>query len=190
VLKKSSYKTSPIYLLALERHTNNSIKSIELQAQRREDGEKFKQKEYDDLVDDLKKQVEDFPFQSVSHFLLADLLLKAGRAEESLEQFLASLEMGLPTSDLQKSAEFEIATLLSSYEISPALKSVLLRKAAQWWGEPEGASIFHAGEDTLGWIRQQQGTPEASTGLDGETRVRYLAVRSAEKWKILVWEKI
>ena len=189
VLRKSTYKASPVYLLALERHMNNLIKAVEFQAKDRVDGEKFKQKEYEGLVKDLMKYVEEFPHSSVPHFLLGDLMLKMGRANDAMEHLLAALEMTLPTVDLRRSAEFEIATLLSSHQVSPELKTVLLRKARQWWGKENNGSIFRFGENTLEWVRRQDSRSEIPPEMRPDQKVSYLAVSRGNEWKILVWEK-
>jgi tetratricopeptide (TPR) repeat protein len=191
VLRKSTFKSSPIYLLALERHVNNAIKAADLKAVSQESPEKYKLKQYEDLTKDLMKYVEEFPYMSVPHYLLGDLLLKSGRSDESLEQLLASLELDLPTSDLQRSAEFEIAQLLSSHDVSAPLKSVLLDKAFQWWKGKDNRSIFRSGENTLGWIRTQENRTPVAGSEQSDRKVRYLAVSTGDnKWKILVWEAL
>src|SRR5439155_25638454 len=118
VLKKSTSKSSPIYLLALERHINNSIKAVEMEAARHKDPDKFRIAAYEDLQGEVAKFLEDSPAGGVPHFLLADLLVKQGKEEKALEHFLAALDFGLPTSDLKKSAEFELADLLSHHPVS------------------------------------------------------------------------
>lgn len=190
VLKKSTWKTSPVYLLAMERRINNSIRRIESAAGKRTDSEKFRQKEFEDLAKEASKLTVEFPFESIPHFLLADLLLKTGNAEESLEHFLAALEMGLPTHDLQRSAEFEIATLLSEHEISAELKSVLLQKASRWWGASDKGSIFSTGENSMEWMLQQELSVRPEPSVEDQIKVRYLAVAREGKLKILAWEKL
>jgi len=190
VLKKSTWKTSPVYLLAMERRINNSIRRIESAAKKRPDAAKFRQKEFEDLTKDASKVAEELPFDSIPHFLLADLLLKTGNAEESLEHFLAALEMGLPTHDLQKSAEFEIATLLSDHDISMELKSVLLQKASRWWGKPNNESILQTGENSMEWLSQQEVSAPVEAAAGNQIKIRYLAVARAGKLKILAWEKL
>src|SRR5262249_20844322 len=145
VLKKSTWKSSPIYLLALERHINNSIKAIETEAAWRKDPDKFRVAAYVDLQSEVAKFLEDSSADSVGHFLLADLLVKQGKEEQALEHFLASLDFGLPTSDLKKSAEFELADLLSRHPVSSEMKGALLDKAAVWWTNQESNSIFRTG---------------------------------------------
>ncbi len=189
VLKKSTWKSSPVYLLAMERRINNSIRRIESAARKRTDPAKFRQKEFEDLAKETEKLTEEFPFNSIPHFLFADLLLKTGNPEESLEHFLAALEMGLPTHDLQRSAEFEIATLLSAYEVSTELKSVLLDKASRWWGKPDSGSILQTGENSMEWMLQQELSVMPGTANEQEAKVRYLAVIREGKLKILAWEK-
>ncbi len=188
VLKKSTWKTSPVYLLAMERRINNSILRIESTAKKRPDRDKFRQKEFEDLAKETSKLTEELPFDSIPHFLHADLLLKTGNAEESLEHLMAALEMGLPTHDLQKSAEFEIAALLSEHEISTELKSILLQKASQWWGAPDTESILQAGESSMEWMMQQE--VSAPSEVENQAQVRYLAVAREGKLKILAWEKL
>jgi tetratricopeptide (TPR) repeat protein len=192
VLKKSSFKSSPVYVLALERHVNNSIQAINLQTEKTEDGEKLRRKEYEDLMKEVNKYTEDYPFDSVSHFLLGDLLLKLGSPDASLEQFLASIELGLPTRDLLQSAEFEIVSLLSQYEVSAPLNSTLLAKAKQWWGSEGSSSFFKTGENTMDWLQRQQLIHKipADANIAGATKVRYLGVESENRIKILTWERI
>ena len=191
VLRRSTFKSSPIYLLALERHVNNSIKATEIKAQSQENSEKFRLKEFESLAKELIKYIEDFPYLSVPHYLLGDLLLKMGRADEALEQLLASLELQLPTRDLHRSAEFEIAQLLSAHSVSAPLKSVLLEKALQWWQGQDNDSIFRSGENTFDWIRSQETTVPVFANEQPDRKVRYLAVSSGDnKWKILIWEAL
>src|SRR5262249_26083592 len=123
ILKKSSLKTSSIYLLALERHVNNSIALIQQYAATAQDSEKFKNKEYETLAKEIEKFVEESPQSSVPHYLLADIESKLGEGNLALEHFLAAVEMELPTKDLNRSAQFEIAAILTNYEISPSLRS-------------------------------------------------------------------
>ncbi len=190
VLKKSAWKTSPVYLLAMERRINNSILRIESAAKKQSDPEKFRQKEFEDLAKETSKLTEELPFDSIPHFLHADLLLKTGNAEESLEHFLAALEMGLPTPDLEKSAEFEIVTLLSDHEISTELKSILLQKASRWWGAADNGSMLQAGENTMQWMLQQEMSASVEHPVEDQVKVRYLAVAREGKLKILAWEKL
>lgn len=189
VLKKSAFKSSSIYLLALERSVNNSIKAINFEAENMQDVEKFKLKEYESLAKEVQKYIEDSPFGSVPHFLLADLKLKLGRADESLEHYLASIEIGLPTRDLQKSAEFSIASLLSKHKISSRIRSVFLAKAAKWWGGQASDSVLRAGENSMAWIRNQDPTIPSSEDSP-QQRIRYVAVDKGNKLTILIWEKI
>lgn len=184
VLKKSNLKTSSIYMLALERQVNNSIRMINTAAVSQKDPEDWKGKQYADLAKDLQKYIEDSPFSSVPHFLMGDLYLKQHKADEALQYILASLEMGLPTQDLKQSAEFEIVSLLSDYTISDPLKTTLLGRAQEWWKE---GSLLTAGENTAGWAQQQEGFVSQ---LPPEARIRYLAVRRDDKIKILAWEKL
>lgn len=188
ILKKSSFKTSSVYLLALERKINNRIKFVAFQAEKEKDPEKFKRKEYETLAKEVEKYLEEFPFSSVPHFLLADLLLKTGYSDEALEHCIAALELNLPTADLRQSAEFEIATLLSDYPVSPRLKSVLLKRASEWWENPDHGSIFQAGENNAEWISQQLGRDLQELKLDPGAKVRYLALSREGKLKILIWE--
>ena len=189
VLKKSAYKSSPVYLLALERHVNNAIRAADAAAPESPDPEKYKMKTYEDLSKEVQKYLEDVPYASVPHFLMADLLLKTKQPEPALEHFLASLEMGLPTADLRHSAEFEIATLLSDYKIPPRLKTVLLARGAEWWSQ-QNSETLSAGENNVEWLLQQEGSKEGVDKEQKETRIRYLAVRNGQKLKILAWEKL
>ena len=190
VLNKSTWKSSPIYLLALERHINNAIKTTESRAAGRPDAEKMRTAGFEDLRKETVKYTQDFPFSAIPHFLLADLLLKTARPDESLEQYLAAIELGLPTSDLQESAEFQIATLIADYPISPGMKALLLRKAGQFWTQPPAASIFHAGQNSVQKIvlENRVDLPEEIKS-DPESRIRYLAVSKEGKLKIILWEK-
>lgn len=192
VLKKSSFRSSPVYILALERHVNNSIQAINLLAEEDADGDKLKKKEYDNLFKEVTKYAEDFPFQSVPHLLLGDLLLKLDLADPSLEHYLACLELGLPTRDLLQSAEFEVASLLTDYEVSAALNSTLLTKAEQWWSSEDGSTFFLAGQNTMGWLIQQELAHEIDSSVEIEKteKVRYLAVKKGTVLKIVAWEKI
>lgn len=192
VLKKSSFKSSEVYILALERHVNNSIKAINLQTEDEENGEKIKQKEYQDLSKEVNKYTEEFPFQGVPHYLMGDLLFKLDLTDPALEHFLASVELGLPTRDLLQSAEFAMASLLSEYEISPALNSTLLIKASMWWGTENSSSFFQTGENTFDWLQKQNLAHQipADTGNKEITKVRYLAVKNGNEIKVVTWEKI
>jgi hypothetical protein len=190
ILKKSSFKTSSIYLLALERHVNNSIELIQQHAATTQDPEKFKNKEYETLAKEIEKFVEESPQSSVPHYLLADIKAKLGENNLALEHFLAAVEMGLPTKDLNQSAQFEIATILTNYEISPLLRSTILRRAQRWWpGEDSG--LLRAGEESAEWLLQQSfvHSPEDLKSSAGN-RVRYLAISDGSKLKILLWEKL
>jgi tetratricopeptide (TPR) repeat protein len=191
ILKKSALKSSSIYLLALERHVNNSISVIQQRASARDDAEKFKGKEYESLTKEIEKYVEEFPGSSVPHYLLADLLWKLKRMDEAIEHFIAALELGLPTKDLQKSAEFEIASILTNYEISPTLRPAILNRAQSWWSDDQNESVFRAGENTADWLSKQEfiRTP-ADLKADTSTRIRYLALKSEQRLKILLWEKL
>ncbi len=153
---------------------------------------KLRQKEYEDLVKEVTKYAEDFPFQSVPHFLLGDLLFKLELPDASLEHFLACLELGLPTRDLLQSAEYELASLLSQYQVAPHLNATLLSKASEWWKSDGASSFFQAGENSFEWLKQQQVAHDFSRNLEdaGSARIRYLAVKNAERFKILAWEKI
>src|ERR1051325_10589751 len=122
VLKKSTWKSSPIYLLALERHINNSIKAIEKEAAGRADHEKFRNGEFQDLQKQIEKYLQDSPSSAVAHFLLADLLLKQSKSDAALQHFLAALDFGLPTANLQRSAEFELADLLAAHAPAAEMK--------------------------------------------------------------------
>ncbi len=192
VLKKSSLKSSEVYVLALERHVNNSIKATNLQTENKEDAEKIKQKEYLDLSKDVNKYTEEFPFQGVPHFLMGDLLFKLDLPDPALEHFLASVELGLPTRDLLQSAEFAMASLLSEYEVSPALNSTLLIKAGTWWSGEGSSSFFQTGENTFDWLQKQDLVHRMPAGTGGEviTRVRYLAVKNGNQIRIVAWEKM
>ena len=191
VLKKSSFKSSPVYILALERHVNNSIKAINLRTENKEGGEKIKQKEYEDLTKEIYKYAEEFPFYSAPHFLLGDLLLKLGSPEDSLEQYLACVDLGPPTKDMLQGAEFAIATLLSDYEVSAQLNSTLLTKAAQWWSAENSSSFLVTGENTFGWLKQQDlAHPLSQEAATADTKIRYLAVKNGNQLKVLTWEKV
>ncbi len=190
ILKKSSLKTSSIYLLALERHVNNSIELIQQQAATTQDPEKFKNKEYETLAKEIEKFVEESPQNSVPHYLLADIESKLGENNLALEHFLAAVEMDLPTKDLNQSAQFEIAAILANFEISPLLRSTILRRAQRWWpGEDSG--LLRAGEESTEWLLQQSfvHSPE-DLKSSAENRVRYLAISDGSKLKILLWEKL
>jgi tetratricopeptide (TPR) repeat protein len=191
ILKKSALKSSSVYLLALERHVNNSIAVIQRRASSKEDPEKFKSKEYEGLTKEVEKYVEEFPGGSVPHFLMADLLWKQKQMDEATEHLIAALELGLPTKDLQRSAEFEIASILTNYEISPALRPAILNRAQNWWSDEQSESLFRAGENTADWLSKQEfvRTP-ADLKADASTRVRYLALWTEQKLKILLWEKM
>lgn len=190
ILKKSSLKTSSIYLLALERHINNSIDLIQQHASTAQDPEKFKNKEYETLSKEIEKFVEESPQSSVPHYLFADIESKLGEGNLALEHFLAAVEMGLPTKDLNQSAQFEIAKILTNYEISPLLRSTILRRAQRWWpGEDSG--LLRAGEESTEWLMQQSfvHAPE-DLKSSAENRVRYLGISDGSKLKILLWEKL
>jgi hypothetical protein len=188
ILGDSKFKNSSLYLLSLERKINNSIRAIQIQAEKKEDADKYKRKEYETLEKEVEKYLQDYPFSGVTHLLLADLLLKLGRADEALEHFIASLDLTLPTRDLKQSAEFEIASLLSNYTVSPRLKTVLLKRASDWWSKPDETSIFQAGENEAQWIAQQLGVNVQEVGSDPKAKRRYLALSSQGKFKILLWE--
>jgi len=190
VLKKSTWKSSPIYLLALERHINNSIKAIEKEAPRQKDPDKFRGAAYEDLQGDVAKLLEDSPSGSVPHFLLADLLLKQGKQEQALEHFLVALDFGLPTSDLKKSAEFELADLLSHHPVSPEIKGALLDKAAVWWKNQEPDSIFRTGQNTVRWLIEQKAQLPGELNDSIDSNVRYLAISDHGTLKVLIWEKL
>lgn len=184
VLKKSNLKTSSVYMLALERQINNSIRMINNAAGSQKDPEDWKAKQYADLSKDLQKYIEDYPFSSVPHFLMGDLYLKQRKADEAMQYILASLEMGLPTQDLKRSAEFEIVSLLSDYPISDPLKTTLLDRAQEWW---KNGTLLTAGENTAGWAQQQEGFVSQ---LPTDARIRYLAVLHEGKTRILAWEAL
>lgn len=190
ILKKSSLKLSSIYLLALERHVNNSIELIQRHAASTQDPEKFKNKEYEALAKEIEKFVEESPQSSVPHYLLADIESKLGQGNLALEHFLAAVEMSIPTKDLDKSAQFEIATILTNYEISPLLRSTILRRAQRWW-PGEAAGLLRAGEESTEWLLQQSfvHAPE-DLKSSAENRVRYLAISDGSKLKILLWERL
>jgi hypothetical protein len=189
ILKKSSLKTSSIYLLALERHVNNSIHLIQQNAASAQDAEKFKNKEYENLAKEIEKFVEESPQSSVPHYLYADIESKLGEGNLALEHFLAAVEMDLPTKDLNQSAQFEIAKILTNYEISPLLCSTILRRGQRLWSaEP---NLLRAGEESTEWLMQQSfvHTPE-DLKSSAQNRVRYLAISDGSKLKILLWEKL
>ena len=187
VLKKSSYKTTSVYLLALERQVNNTIKSIQQKAAGAPDPEKYKDREYKALAADVLKYVEEFPHSAVPHYLLADLLLKTGAADDALEQVMAALDLGLPTQDLRKSAEFLLATIASGPGVNAQLKSTLLRKSVQWWSSGDSGSILRAGENQAAWLREQDPSfPESAA--DGT--VRWLAVIAQDRLRVLLWEAV
>jgi hypothetical protein len=190
ILKKSSLKTSSIYLLALERHVNNSINLIQHNAASAQDAEKFKNKEYENLAKEIEKFVEESPQSSVPHYLYADIESKLGEGSLALEHFLAAVEMGLPTKDLNQSAQFEIAEILTNYEISPLLRSTILRRAQKWW-PGENSGLLRAGEESSEWLMQQSFVhrPE-DLKSSAQNRVRYLAISDGSKLKILLWEKL
>lgn len=187
VLKKSSYKTSSVYLLALERQVNNSIRSIQQKAAGNPDPEKFKDKEYKALAADVQKYVEEFPYSAVPHYLLADLLLKTGSADEALEHVMAALDMGLPSQDLRKSADFLLASIVADGGVDGALKTTLLRKSMQWWSAGDSGSILHAGENQTAWLREQD---PSFPGADSAENIRWLAVMREGKMKVLLWEAV
>ena len=187
VLKKSSYKTSSVYLLALERDVNNSIKAVQLKAANDPDPEKYKHKEYESLAKDVQKYLEEYPFSGVPHYLLADLQVKTGASAEALEHVMAALEMGLPSRDLQKSAEFLLVTIVSGPGIDGPLKTTLLRRAVRWWGGNATASMLRAGENDSAWLHQQDPSfPEKAA----EGTLRWMAVTREGKLKILLWEAV
>jgi hypothetical protein len=190
ILKKSSLKSSSIYLLALERHVNNSIELIQQHAATAQDPAKFKNKEYETLGKEIEKFVEESPQSSVPHFLFADIESKLGEGALALEHFLAAVEMGLPTKDLDRSAQFEIASILTNYEISPSLRSTILRRGQRWWSG-EDSDLLRAGEESTEWLLKQSfvHTPEDLKST-AENRVRYLAISDGSKLKILLWEKL
>jgi tetratricopeptide (TPR) repeat protein len=191
ILKKSALKSSSMYLLALERHVNNSIQVIQQRASAKEDPEKQKLKEYEALTKEIEKYVEEFPGSSVPHFLMADLLYKQKNANEAIEHFIASIELGLPTKDLKKTAEFEIASILTNYEISPALQPAILKRAQAWWATEITDSFFRAGESTADWLLKQEFIrPPQGLNTDSSVRIRYLGLSDGEKLKILLWEKL
>jgi tetratricopeptide (TPR) repeat protein len=192
VLKKSTWKSSPAYLLALERKVNNSVRMIETRAEQQKDPDKFRTREYGSVLSELRKYLEDHPGSSVPHFLVADLLLKTGQPEEAMEHLVAACEMGLPTRDLRKSAEYRMAEILANHQIPLELRRTLLRKAVLWWPAGGALSAFRAGVESV----QTLGAREAvfyqpiADGLSGETKIRYLAVvDEAGKWRILAWEE-
>lgn len=190
ILKKSSLKSSSLYLLALERHVNNSIALIQQHAATAQGPEKFKNKEYETLAKEIEKFVEESPQSSVPHYLLADIEWKLGEGNLALEHFLAAVEMGLPTKDLNRSAQFEIAAILTNYEISPLLRSTILKRGQSWWaGEDSG--LLRAGEESTEWLMQQSfvHTPE-DLKSSADNRVRYLAISDGSKLKILLWERL
>jgi tetratricopeptide (TPR) repeat protein len=190
ILKKSSLKSTSIYLLALERHVNNSIEMIQQSAAKTQNPEKFKNKEYETLAKEIEKFVEETPQSSVPHYLFADIESKLGEGNLALEHFLAAVEMGLPTKDLNRSAQFEIATILTNYEVSPLLRSTILKRAQRWWpGEASG--LLRAGESSTEWLLQQSfvHAPE-DLKSSPENRVRYLAISDGTTLKILLWEKL
>src|SRR5207249_402510 len=82
VLKKSSYKNSPVYFLAMERDINNSIKAINAKATAQADPEMWQAAQFLGLAGDLRKYLEDNPFNSVARFLLGDLYLKLKSPDE------------------------------------------------------------------------------------------------------------
>lgn len=185
VLKKSALKSSSVYELAVERNANNSIKSIELAAEGKPDAEKFRQKEYEDLAKDLEKYTEENPFAGVSHFLLSDLYMKTGRSADALEHLLTSIELGLPTRDLQRSAEFEMANLLSGSPPPPArLVSAILERAAHLWSATDPDALLIAGQNSADWMRQR------GAAIEGNGSMRYLAVRKGENLNFLIWENV
>ena len=185
VLKKSNLKTASVYILALERQINNSIRQINEKAAAQKDPENWKLKQYADLSGDLQKFIEDNPFSGVARFLMGDLLLKQHRADEALQSMMAALEMGLPTQDLKRSTEFEIATLLTDYSVSSSLKSALLKRAKEWWSSP--GSMLSAGENTVEWALQQRGF---ESQLPPATKIRYVAVMQEGQTRILAWEQL
>jgi tetratricopeptide (TPR) repeat protein len=189
VLKKSTWKSSPVYLLALERHINNSIQAIEMEAVRQKDAEKFRAGEYADLQKDVEKFLEDSPSDSVPHFLLGDLLLKQGKSDRALEHILVALDFGLPTADLKNSAEFELADLLAHHSPSAEMKSTLLNKAAVWWTKEESSSIFRAGQNTVRSLKEQNAQLPDSMNDEMDSNVRYLGISDHGTLRILVWEK-
>jgi tetratricopeptide (TPR) repeat protein len=191
ILRKSALKSSSMYLLALERHVNNSIQVVQQRASAKEDPEKQKLKEYENLTKEIEKYVEEFPGSSVPHYLMADLLWKQKNANEAIEHFIAAIELGLPTKDLKKTAEFEIASILTNYEISPALQPAILKRAQAWWTAESSDSFFRAGESTADWLMKQEFIrPPQGLNTDSSVRIRYLGISDGNKLKILLWEKL
>ena len=188
ILKKSSYKSSSVYLLALERSMNNEIQVIQIRAAKESDPGKYRTKAYEALLKDVEKYVEEFPQQSVPHYLLADLHAKLDATDEALEHLVAALELGLPSQDLVRSAEFQMATLLSEKEIAAPMKKVILSKAQTWWSDPQQDSVFRAGENQVEWIRQQDPAFTATDVAAGEN-LRYLAVSRPPGLKVVLWER-
>jgi hypothetical protein len=97
------------------------------------------------------------------------------------------MELGLPSKDLVHSAEFLIASVLSSQPVDDPIKSVILGKAQGWWSGSQPESIFRAGENQAGWLRQFD--PAFSADVPGSDSVRYLAVSRAGGMKVLLWER-
>lgn len=188
VLKKSSWKASSVYLLALERDVNNSIKAVNLHTENQPDGEKVRLKEYNSIAGDIEKYLEEVPFQSVPHFLIADLYAKTGKSEEALEHELAALELGLPTHDLRQSAEYQLAQLANQNPIPSHLKSAFLDRAFKWWSGDQSDSLFLAAQDTVDHLRETKSVDLPD--VDAATKIRYVAVKSGSDYKILIWEKV
>jgi hypothetical protein len=142
------------------------------------------------LQNEVEKFLEDSPAGSVPHFLLGDLLVKQGKEEQALEHFLVALDFGLPTSDLKKSAEFELADLLSRHPVSPEMKAALLDKAAIWWTNQESSSIFRTGQNTVRWLVEQKAQLPDAMNNAMDSNVRYLAISDHGTLKVLIWEKL
>lgn len=187
VLKKSSLKSSVVYMIALERYINNSIRKVEQNCLRQPDPDKCRTKEYERMEKEMRKFVEEFPFSGISHMLLADLLMKTGNAEESLEHLLVSVDLGLPGHDLQSSVEFQIAMILKNHGVPSSLKKVLLEKAVQWWSRPSNDHILEAGDESGAWLIQESGL--ADIDQEENIQVRYLGIRTDGKLEVLVWER-
>jgi hypothetical protein len=187
VLKKSSLKMSPVYMLALERMVNNSILRINSEARTRPDPEAWKSKQYQDLQSDVQKVILESPGNGVPHFLMGDLLAKTGRTDDSMQHLIASLDLGLPTHDLKQDAEYELAGQLSVHGASEEWKSAFLESAIRWWGSPTASSVFQAGENSVKWAKESGLVVDAT--LQPDVMIRYVAIKRQDGLRIVVWDR-
>lgn len=187
VLKKSSLKMSPVYMLALERMVNNSILRINSEAKQHSDPDVWKSKQYQDLQSDVQKVILESPANGVPHFLMGDLLAKTGRTDDSMQHLIASLDLGLPTHDLKQDAEYELATQLADHGAAEEWKPAFLESAIRWWSGPAASSVFQAGENSVKWARESGLTGEPA--LDPDVMIRYVAIKRQNGLQIVVWDR-